>query len=115
MEPVVVDPIRIREVLTNLLNNAVSALSDGGLIRLVLSREDDHAVLMVVDDGPGIPASELGTVFDRYRTGDSRQGSGIGLALSRELVEAHGGSIEIESVEGRGTTVRVRLPVDATG
>ena len=111
-EPAMVDPIRIREVLTNLLNNAVAALSDGGLIRLVLSREVDHAVVMVVDDGPGIPASELGGVFERYRTGDTRQGSGIGLALSRELVEAHGGSITIDSVEGEGTTVTVRVPLE---
>ena len=113
-EPVVVDPIRLREVLTNLLNNAVAALADGGLIRLVLSIEDDHAVVGVIDDGPGIPASELGGVFERYRTGDTRQGSGIGLALSRELVEAHGGSIAIDSVEGEGTTVTVRLPMGAS-
>jgi signal transduction histidine kinase len=110
-EPVVVDPIRMREVLTNLLNNAVAALTDGGLIRLVLSTEDDDSVVAVIDDGPGIPASELGGVFERYRTGDTRQGSGIGLALSRELVEAHGGSIAIDSVEGAGTTVVVRLPI----
>lgn len=112
-EPIVVDPVRITEVLTNLLNNAVAALSDAGLIRLQLSREDDEAVVKVIDDGPGIPASELGGVFERYRTGDTRLGSGIGLALSRELVEAHGGSIAIDSVEGGGTTVTVRLPMGA--
>lgn len=114
-EMVDVDPIRIREVLTNLLNNAVNALSGGGRIRMVLSCEGDRAVVSVIDDGPGIPASELGGVFDRYRTSDTRQGSGIGLALSRELVEAHGGWIDIESVEGRGTTVRVGLPVGSPG
>lgn len=108
-----VDPVRIREVLTNLLNNSVKALAGGGLIRVVLSRQDDRAVVSVIDDGPGIPASDVGSVFDRYRTGDTAHGSGIGLALSRELVEAHGGSIDIESVEGRGTTVRVGLPVVA--
>lgn len=113
--PVVVDPIRVREVLTNLLNNAVTALSSGGRIRVVLSRADDQAVVSIIDDGPGIPASELGGVFDRYRTGDSRHGSGIGLALSRELVEAHGGRIDIQSVEGRGTTVRVALPIGPPG
>ena len=114
-ESVSVDPIRIREVLTNLLNNAIAALSDGGQIRLVLSREDGQAVVSVIDDGPGIPASELGGVFDRYRTGDTRQGSGIGLALSRELVQAHGGSIDIDSVEGDGTIVSVRLPMVGPG
>jgi hypothetical protein len=71
----------------------------------------DHAMVTVIDDGPGIPASELGGVFERYRTGDTRQGSGIGLALSRELVEAHAGSISIESEEGVGTSVVVRLPI----
>ena len=110
---VFVDPIRFREVLVNLLNNAVAALSTGGLIRLVLSRQDELALISVVDDGPGIPASELGGVFERYRTGDTRQGSGIGLALSRELVEAHGGAISIDSAEGEGTTVTVRLPLGA--
>lgn len=113
-EPVTVDPIRMREVLTNLLNNAVSALSDGGLIRILLSRQDDQALVSVIDTGPGIPASELGGVFERYRTGDTRQGSGIGLALSRELVEAHGGSITIDSVEGEGTAVTMLLPIQGS-
>jgi signal transduction histidine kinase len=107
----VVDPVRIREVLTNLLNNAVTALSSsGGVVRILLRRGEGEAVIEVVDDGPGIPASELGQVFDRFQTGDTRIGSGIGLALSRELVEAHGGSITIESTEGVGTRVRVVLP-----
>jgi two-component system sensor histidine kinase BaeS len=106
------DPVRIREVLTNVLNNAVTALSSsGGEIRLLLRRDKAEAVVDVIDDGPGIPASELGNVFDRFHTGDSRIGSGIGLALSRELVEAHGGSIAIESTEGVGTSVRILLPV----
>jgi signal transduction histidine kinase len=105
-----VDPIRIREVFINLLNNASTALSAGGCIRLVLSEADGQAVFEVIDDGRGIPASELGEVFERYRTGDTRLGSGIGLALSRELVEAHRGTINIDSVEGEGTTVSVSLP-----
>jgi two-component system sensor histidine kinase BaeS len=112
--PVTGDPIRIREVLTNLLNNAVAALSDAGLIRLSVAQLDGEVSVSVIDNGPGIPASELGEVFDRYRTGDTRQGSGIGLSLSRELVEAHGGTIAIESVEGEGTTVTVRLPLNAS-
>ncbi len=108
----VVDPVRIREVLTNLLNNAVTALtSGGGAIRLALRRGVDGAVIEVVDDGPGIPASELGHVFDRFHTGDTRIGSGIGLALSRELVEAHGGTITLESTEGAGTSVTIALPI----
>lgn len=111
-QTVQVDPIRIKEVMTNLLNNAVAALADSGRIRLVLSRSDGHARVSVVDDGPGIPASELGAVFERYRTGDTLHGSGIGLALSRELVEAHGGSIAIESEEGNGTRVVVLLPIE---
>jgi signal transduction histidine kinase len=106
-----VDPIRIREVFINLLNNASTALSGGGRIRLVLSGAEDGIAFEVIDDGSGIPASELGEVFERYRTGDTRFGSGIGLALSRELVEAHGGTITIDSVEGEGTTVSVSLPV----
>ena len=107
-----VDPVRIREVLTNLLNNAMSALSTaGGEIRFTLRTDEGDAVIEVVDDGPGIPASELGQVFDRYQTGDTRLGSGIGLALSRELVEAHGGSIAIDSTEGTGTRVTVTLPI----
>lgn len=109
--PLLVDPIRIREVLVNLFNNAVAAMPDGGHIRMILSRDAEKATVSVMDDGAGIPASELGAVFDRYRTGDTRRGSGIGLALSRELVEAHGGSILIESVVGQGTEVAVVLPI----
>lgn len=111
---VMVDPIRIREVLTNLLNNAIAALSGEGSIRLRMSVDDRNAGVSVADDGPGIPASELGAVFERYRTSDTSRGSGIGLALSRELVEAHGGSITIESVEGQGTTVLVLLPLQSS-
>ena len=86
---VVVDPIRIREVLTNLLNNAVAALAGGGLIRLVLSHEDGHAVVRVIDDGPGIPRSLQVKVFDLFVSGKKASrtsGAGVGLHLVKRNV-----------------------------
>ena len=106
-----VDPVRIRQVLTNLLNNAVAACDGNGTIEMRLSKSPTQLIVEIADDGQGIPASDLDHVFDRFHTGDTGTGSGIGLTLSRELVRAHGGDISIQSVERAGTTVRVELPI----
>lgn len=107
-----VDPVRIRQVLTNLLNNAVAGCGERGRIEIRLGLSDDQVSIEIVDDGRGIASADLDHVFDRFHTGDTASGSGIGLTLARELVQAHGGSISIESVESEGTAVTVMLPTD---
>jgi signal transduction histidine kinase len=105
-----VDPARIRQVLENLVANAVRHTPVGGTVRIGLARRDDEVELAVSDTGPGIPAEELDSIFDRYTRSADSGGSGLGLAIARSLVEAHGGSIEAESPPGGGATIRVHLP-----
>lgn len=106
------DPARLRQVVANLLSNALKFTPPGGAVRVELGREGSSAVIRISDTGPGIPPDELPRIFDRFFRGrESRTGgSGVGLTVVRELVEAHGGSIEVETAVGRGTTFIVRLP-----
>jgi signal transduction histidine kinase len=111
-----VDPSRMRQVLANLVGNALQHTSAGGHVRLGAHRQGGHAVLSVADDGTGIPADALPRIFERfYRVDASRSeggsGSGLGLPIARSLVEAHGGTLSAESEAGRGSTITVRLPV----
>ena len=110
-----VDPSRVRQVLANLIGNALQHTSPGGHVRLGARLEGATAVLSVADDGAGIPADALPHIFERfYRVDASRSeggsGSGLGLPIARSLVEAHGGAIAAESEPGRGSTITVRLP-----
>lgn len=111
LPPLRVDPVRVREVLSNLLANAIRHTPTGGSVQLTARAADsDWLELEVRDTGEGIEPDALAAVFDRYQRSD-RGGSGLGLAIARSLVLAHGGSIDIESPgSGRGTTIRVRLP-----
>lgn len=107
-----VDPVRIREVLTNLLTNAARATDAAGEVTVRVARSSSPgrtAAIEVVDTGAGIERDQLGTIFDRFQKGRDSDGSGLGLTISRHLVEAHGGTISIDSLPGQGTTVRVEL------
>jgi len=113
-EPVYLDQDMWEKVILNLLSNAFKFTLEGG-IRVRVHAEDGHAVLQVSDTGAGIRENDLPHVFERfYRAegagGRTHEGSGIGLALSHELVQLHGGRIEVESRIGAGTTFRVRVP-----
>ncbi len=108
---VVVDPVRIREVLANLVVNAIRAMPDGGTLTVAGSLEDGGVTVDVADTGTGIDPAELDRVFDRFRKGSTSTGSGLGLTISRDLVEAHGGTIAVASTPGVGTTVTVALPL----
>ena len=108
---VMVDPVRIREVISNLVVNALRAMPTGGALRLTVGRDSGQAVIRVKDTGVGIDPEELDRVFDRFRKGSTSAGSGLGLTISRDLVEAHGGLISITSDVAIGTTVEVRLPI----
>jgi two-component system sensor histidine kinase TctE len=108
------DPLLLRELLSNLVDNAVEYTTTGGKVTIRCAPLDLHAALEVEDEGPGIPDCERSRVFDRfYRLeGTPGRGSGLGLAIVREIATAHGGSVEIETpASGRGVLVRVRLPL----
>jgi two-component system sensor histidine kinase BaeS len=104
------DPVRIREVLTNLAVNALRAMPEGGRLQFRVRATGRGATVAVADTGIGIEQPELDHVFDRFHKGSSSRGSGLGLTISRDLVHAHGGTIELESEPGVGTTVRIELP-----
>jgi len=110
------DATRIAQVVTNLLTNAVHYNRTGGEIRVATRTEAGGAILTVADTGRGIPAADLPHVFERfYRADKSRTGghAGLGLAIAKSIVEAHGGTIEVASVENAGTTFTVSLPGSA--
>ena len=112
---VTADRERILQVLRILVDNSQRYTPDGGTIGLGARRSGNGAVLSVVDTGAGIAAKDMGHVFDRfYRVDRSRArttgGAGLGLAIARGIVEAHGGTLQIDSSPGRGTSVDVELP-----
>ena len=110
---VMADAARMRQVITNLLGNALKFTPAGGKVRLEAGPTDGHAVLSVSDTGAGIPAGELPLIFDRFWRGKAAAGvggSGIGLAIVAELVRAHGGQVEVTSTPAKGTRVIVSLP-----
>jgi two-component system heavy metal sensor histidine kinase CusS len=109
------DADRLRQLLFNLLDNAVKYTPPGGAVRVQVDTLDDRARVVVEDTGIGIPAEHLNRVFDRfYRADPSRSpekdGTGLGLAICRSIVEAHGGEIHIHSLAGHGTSVVLFLP-----
>jgi signal transduction histidine kinase len=100
------DPVRLAEILTNLVANAVRHTPREGRVEVRVSREGDAAVFEVEDTGPGIPGDQLPVVFDRFVTSADTGGTGLGLAIAKRLVEAHGGSIEAISPATGGTKIR---------
>lgn len=109
------DRERIVQLLTNLIGNALKFTPRGGAVSVRLSEGEQLPTIEVRDTGPGIPAEELPRVFERFyrgtNTGDARaSGSGLGLAIVRSIVEMHSGEIDIASVVGEGTAVRITLP-----
>lgn len=110
-----VDPFRVREVLTNLVANAVRYTPRGGRIGIAVRHDAATIVIAVSDTGAGIAAADLPHIFDRFAKGEESRGSGLGLAIARKLVEAHGGTIAAESASGAGTTMTVRLPLRDAG
>ncbi|XUL94393.1 sensor histidine kinase [Streptomyces galilaeus] len=110
------DPVRLRQVVGNLVSNALRHTPAGGSVTLRARRSGDQVAIEVADTGTGIPAEDLPRVFDRFwRAEKSRNrrtgGSGLGLAIVRRLTEAHGGTVTVASTVGAGTVFTVRLPV----
>lgn len=106
-----IDPLRIREVLTNLLSNALHHTPPGGAVSVDAVRRGDSIVVSVGDNGAGIAAEDVPKIFDRFYKGRGSRGSGLGLTIARNLVVAHGGEIRASSEIGNGTTITFTLPV----
>jgi two-component system, OmpR family, sensor histidine kinase BaeS len=106
-----VDPVRVREVLVNLVANALRHTPQGGRVALTATASNDVATIRVSDTGAGIAPELLGHVFDRFAKGAESRGSGLGLTIARGLVEAHGGTIRVTSRPAVGTTFEVELPL----
>jgi len=108
------DPVRVREILHNLLSNAVKFTPSGGAVSLDVCVDGSALMIEVGDDGAGIPEASHDRVFgafERFHEGVvAAPGTGLGLALTKQLVDLHGGTITFESARGRGTTFRARLP-----
>jgi signal transduction histidine kinase len=105
-----VDPFRIREVLSNLLSNALRYSPEGGDVRIEAQEQPPGIVVRVIDQGPGISTEDLPRVFDRFYKGATSKGTGLGLAIAKSLVQAHGGTIAAERGAGAGTTIVFTLP-----
>jgi CheY-like chemotaxis protein/two-component sensor histidine kinase len=121
IDELVVDQTRFKQILLNLVSNAIKFSHPGGVVTVKLQRVGNDIQVAVQDEGLGIRPEELGQLFKPFRQAQStrernREGIGLGLAITKKLVELHGGTISVESEWGRGTTVTFRVPmvVDAT-
>jgi signal transduction histidine kinase len=110
LKPLDVDPLRIREVLTNLVSNALRHSSPGGKVEVHITETTLGIAVEVRDTGAGMTDEELARAFDRFYRGPASKGSGLGLSIARSLVAAHGGGIQASSAAGRGTTIVFTLP-----
>lgn len=113
------DVTRLRQVVHNVLANAVRHSPQGERVRVQVARDGRDAKVSVIDRGPGIAADDLGRIFERfYRVDDARGraqgGAGLGLAIVRRLVELHAGRVWADSVEGEGTTITFTIPLAAS-
>jgi signal transduction histidine kinase len=108
------DPVRLRQLLDNLMSNAIKFTPRGGTVAVSASSRGELARLEVSDTGVGIPEQEVGNLFDRFfraSTAASIQGTGLGLSIVKSIVELHGGTIAVDSEVGAGTSFRVELPI----
>lgn len=105
------DPERLHQVFMNVVGNAVKFTAEGGAIRVACAAAPEHVAIEVADTGPGIAPHVLPRVFDRFVRGDETPGgAGLGLAIAKGVVDAHGGTIEVKTALGEGTTFTVKLP-----
>jgi signal transduction histidine kinase len=112
---IVADQRRLKQVMFNLIGNAVKFTPPGGSITVGAERQGAELLLTVADSGPGIPQHDQARVFDSFVRTVHNSGAGLGLALVRRFVELHGGQVELKSEAGQGTLVSVRLPTGTPG
>ena len=108
------NPDRLRQVIGNLISNAIKYSPAGGVVAVHAGPENGHIRVEVRDEGMGIPVNQQSKIFTKFFRGDAAAsgitGTGLGLAVSRDIVESHGGRIGFKSAEGEGTTFFVELP-----
>ena len=111
--PINGDPARLRQIVGNLLSNALKFTPSGGRVRVAVTTDSSRGILEVADSGPGIPEDEISHVFERFFRGRAAgaAGSGIGLTVVRDLVKAHGGDVSAANATSGGATFRVTLPL----
>ena len=107
-----VDPVRLRQVLDNLVANALRFTPGGGSVTVIGRRDGAAALFSVRDTGSGIAPAQLPYLFERFTKSADSHGSGLGLAIAKSLVESHGGTISAQSEPGRGTTITFGIPLD---
>jgi PAS domain S-box-containing protein len=109
------DPVKLKQVLLNLINNAVEAMEEGGVLEIQGRHVEDKVRIIIADNGPGIPPEDQKKLFTPFFT-TKRKGTGLGLIVSKKIIEDHpGGSLDLESEAGKGTTVRITLPFSPGG
>jgi two-component system OmpR family sensor kinase/two-component system sensor histidine kinase BaeS len=109
------DPVRIREVLTNLLSNAVRHTAAGHAVTIDIRNTNEGVAVAVTDTGEGMPPEEIAHIFDRFYKGSASRGSGLGLTIAKSIVTAHGGEISASSQINHGTSVTFTLPRSLAG
>lgn len=109
MPTIEVDPARLRQVISNLLSNAIMHTPSGGSVKGAVSSEGGQVAMTVTDTGEGIPPDLLPHVFERFVKGPNSKGSGLGLAIAHDIIQAHGGSIAVQNRQGGGATVTVEF------
>jgi signal transduction histidine kinase len=105
-----IDPAQIKQVLVNLCKNAIQAMTRGGVLTLCTEDRDNGVCLVVADTGGGIPQEQINRIFEPFYT-TKKKGTGLGLMIVQRIVRGHGGRIDLESHEGRGTVFRIWLPL----
>jgi signal transduction histidine kinase len=120
LRPALADPVRLKQILSNLLSNAVKFTPDGGAITIGAREENSGLAVWVQDTGVGIAPEDQERIFREFEQADNslgrqHQGAGLGLALTRKLVELHGGRIRVESAPGQGSTFTLTLPAAEAG
>jgi two-component system OmpR family sensor kinase len=113
--PVLGDEARLRQVVSNLVGNAITHTPAGTPVRIGVGTDGGESVLVIEDEGPGLSPEEKARVFDRFYRADASRaratgGAGLGLAIVRSIVTAHGGRVEVRSAPGKGAAFQVRLP-----
>ncbi|HEX8679855.1 MAG TPA: HAMP domain-containing sensor histidine kinase, partial [Chthoniobacterales bacterium] len=108
-----IDLARFTRVLSNLIKNAREAMPGGGILAFSTELRDGEVVLRLSDTGCGIPADILPKLFEPFVTHGKSHGTGLGMAIAKSIVDAHGGAISVASTPGNGTTVEIRLPAPA--